>query len=103
VTAAALPARGRLLRAAAAASIGCGAAWPKQPLFAQARAKRPLLIGLATDDTGPYGASGQDEQRGMLMAIAEANANAGVLGRQSRPRMPTPAATPSRPPVLPRK
>jgi branched-chain amino acid transport system substrate-binding protein len=74
--------RRRLLRTATAASLGCGALWPLQPLFAQAKAKRPLLIGLATDDTGQYGTSGQDEQRGMRMAIAEANARAGVLGRQ---------------------
>jgi branched-chain amino acid transport system substrate-binding protein len=74
--------RRRLLRTAAAASLGCGALWPVQPLFAQPKSKRPLLIGLATDDTGQYGTSGQDEQRGMRMAIAEANANAGALGRQ---------------------
>jgi branched-chain amino acid transport system substrate-binding protein len=71
-----------LLRTCAAAAIGGSAFWPLQPLFAQARAKRPLLIGLATDDTGVYGASGQDERRGMHMAIAEANAKGGVLGRQ---------------------
>lgn len=77
------PQRRRLLgTAAAAATLGAGMFWPVQPLFAQTRSKRPLLIGLATDDTGQYGASGQDEQRGMLMAIAEANARGGVLGRQ---------------------
>lgn len=41
-----------------------------------------MLIGLSTDDTGPYGASGQDEQRGILMAIQEANARGGLLGRR---------------------
>ena len=41
-----------------------------------------MLIGLTTDDTGQYGASGQDEQRGIRMAIAEQNERGGVLGRR---------------------
>jgi branched-chain amino acid transport system substrate-binding protein len=76
-----IPTPRRVLLRGAAAALGTSVCWPVQPLFAQARSKRPLLIGLATDDTGQYGASGRDEQRGMLMAIAEANARGGVLGR----------------------
>jgi len=53
-----------------------------QHAWGQARTKKPLLIGLSTDDTGQYGVSGQDEQRGMRMAIAEFNERGGVLGRR---------------------
>jgi len=76
--------RRRLLRAfgTAAAAAGFAGPWATHRAWAQARAKKPLLIGLATDDTGQYAASGQDEQRGMLMAIAEANERGGVLGRR---------------------
>ena len=77
-------ARRRLVRAlgAAAASAGFAGPWAVHRAWAQAGSKKPLLIGLATDDTGQYAASGQDEQRGMLMAIAEVNARGGVLGRR---------------------
>jgi branched-chain amino acid transport system substrate-binding protein len=73
--------RRRLVRGAAAAAIGFMGPWQAHHAWAQARRKKPLLIGLTTDDTGQYAASGQDEQRGIRMAIAEANGRGGVLGR----------------------
>lgn len=71
-----------LIRGTAALAAGFAGPWGLHHAWAQARAKKPLLIGLATDDTGQYAASGQDEQRGMRMAIAEANERGGVLGRR---------------------
>jgi len=74
--------RRRLIGAAAtAATCGFFGPWRFHHAWAQARTKKPLMLGLSTDDTGQYAASGQDEQRGMRMAIAEANARGGVLGR----------------------
>jgi branched-chain amino acid transport system substrate-binding protein len=76
--------RRRVIQAAGcvAAVAGCAGPWTAHHAWAQARIKKPLLIGLSTDDTGQYAASGQDEQRGMLMAINEANERGGVLGRR---------------------
>lgn len=74
--------RRRLIQGAGAATVGCFGPWTVHHAWAQSKAKKPLLIGLATDDTGQYAASGQDELRGMRMAIAEANARGGVLGRR---------------------
>ena len=74
--------RRQLVRAAGAATLGFFGPWGVNHAWAQARSKKRLLIGLSTDDTGPFGASGQDEQRGILMAIQEANARGGVLGRR---------------------
>jgi branched-chain amino acid transport system substrate-binding protein len=81
--------RRKFLRASALslATGGLGVApffgpWKINHAWAQTGTKKPLLIGLTTDDSGIYAASGQDEQRGMRMAIAEANARGGVLGRR---------------------
>ncbi|WP_255440412.1 ABC transporter substrate-binding protein [Caenimonas sedimenti] len=74
--------RRRVLRRAGAAALGFLGPWSTHHAWAQAKRKRPLLIGLTTDDSGQYAASGQDEQRGIRMAIAEANERGGVLGRQ---------------------
>jgi branched-chain amino acid transport system substrate-binding protein len=76
-------ARRRLIAGAAASTaIGFSGPWTAHRAWAQARTKNPLVIGLTTDDTGQYAASGQDEQRGILMAIREANERGGVLGRR---------------------
>lgn len=53
--------------------------WRLNRAFAQAK---PIRIGLTCDATGIYGTSGQDELRGIRMAIAECNAKGGVLGRR---------------------
>ena len=74
--------RRALVRGAGAAVALGFAPWSVHRAWAQAKVKRPILIGLTTDDTGQYGVSGQDEQRGIRMAIDEANARGGVLGRR---------------------
>ena len=78
------PSRGRrqLIRGAGAATLGFFGPWTLHRAWAQAKSKKPLLIGLTTDDTGQYAASGQDEQRGIAMAIQEVNERGGVLGRR---------------------
>ena len=75
-------ARRRMLLGGAAAVAGFSGPWAHHHAWAQAKQKKPLLIGLATDDSGQYAASGQDEQLGMRMAIAEFNERGGVLGRR---------------------
>lgn len=50
-------------------------------VYAQATDK-PIKIGLTHDASGQFGASGQSERRGTIMAIEEANARGGVLGRK---------------------
>ena len=74
--------RRRLIQGAGATALGFLGPWNVHRAWAQSGAKKPLLIGLSTDDTGPYASSGQDEQRGILMAINEVNARGGVLGRR---------------------
>ena len=67
--------------AGAAATLGFFGPWSVNRVWAQAKTKKPLLVGLSTDDTGQYGESGRDEQLGIVMAINEVNARGGVLGR----------------------
>jgi branched-chain amino acid transport system substrate-binding protein len=42
---------------------------------------KPILIGITADASGQYANSGDSDKRGVLMAIEEANAKGGVLGR----------------------
>jgi branched-chain amino acid transport system substrate-binding protein len=49
--------------------------------WAQAGQKKPLTIGLTMDASGQYGASGQMERLGAMLAIREFNEKGGVLGR----------------------
>ncbi len=74
--------RRRVLRHAGAATAAFLGPWGTHHAWAQAARAKPLVIGLTTDDTGPYGASGQDERRGILMAIHEQNERGGLLGRR---------------------
>lgn len=67
-------------RALSGALLAATLALPTGALHAQGG--KPLVIGLTTDDSGQYANSGGDERRGILMAIAEANAKGGVLGRR---------------------
>lgn len=76
-----IPGRRRVITAAAA-SVAFFGPWKINHAWAQSRKKKPILIGLTTDATGQYGASGEDERRGMLMAIREFNDRGGVLGRK---------------------
>ena len=72
--------RRRVLRTAA---IGTGLAFfgPFKHL-SYAQGKKPIKLGLTCDASGQYADSGQDDMRGMVMAIDELNAKGGVLGRK---------------------
>jgi branched-chain amino acid transport system substrate-binding protein len=83
------PIRRRILKASALAAATAGA-WGAAPFFgpwkhnhawSQAGQKKPLVIGLTMDASGQYGASGNEERLGAMMAIREFNAKGGVLGR----------------------
>ncbi len=54
--------------------------WKHNRVWAQG--KKPIKLGLTCDASGQYGNSGQDDMRGMRMAIDEFNAKGGVLGRK---------------------
>jgi len=70
----------RALLTGAAAGVFMGP-WKHVRVYAAASDK-PIKIGLTTDASGQFGASGQSERRGMILAIEEANAKGGVLGRK---------------------
>src|SRR5215204_4192643 len=55
--------------------------WKHNRVWAQ-KTDKPILIGLTHDATGQFGNAGQDEMRGTVMAIDEANEKGGVLGRK---------------------
>ena len=55
--------------------------WKQNRVWAQGAAK-PIKLGLTCDASGQYGDSGQDDLRGIKMAIDEFNAKGGVLGRK---------------------
>ncbi|MGE3067133.1 MAG: ABC transporter substrate-binding protein [Hyphomicrobiaceae bacterium] len=74
--------RRRMVKGVAAAA---GAAtffgpWKHNRVWAQGA--KPIKLGLTCDASGQYGNSGQDDLRGILMAVAEFNAKGGVLGRK---------------------
>ncbi|MEP7031766.1 MAG: ABC transporter substrate-binding protein, partial [Pseudolabrys sp.] len=55
--------------------------WQHTRVLAQG-AKKPIKLGLTCDASGQYGNSGQDDLRGIRMAIDEFNAKGGVIGRK---------------------
>ena len=66
----------------AAALAGTGSffgPWSHNRAFAQSK---PIKLGLTCDASGQYGNSGQDDLRGIRIAIDEFNAKGGVLGRK---------------------
>ncbi|HEX2556463.1 MAG TPA: ABC transporter substrate-binding protein [Microvirga sp.] len=68
--------------AMAAALAGTGSffgPWQRNSAYAQSK---PIKLGLTCDASGQYGNSGQDDLRGMRIAIDEFNAKGGVLGRR---------------------
>ncbi len=68
--------------AMAAALAGTGAffgPWRHNRAYAQGK---PIRLGLTCDASGQYGNSGQDDLRGIRIAIEEFNAKGGVLGRK---------------------
>ncbi|MBZ0148314.1 MAG: ABC transporter substrate-binding protein, partial [Pseudorhodoplanes sp.] len=76
--------RRRFVHGSTAAAALAGTAtfygpWKHNRAFAQAK---PIKLGLTCDASGQYGNSGQDDLRGIKMAIAEVNAKGGVMGRK---------------------
>ena len=53
--------------------------WAHNRAFAQ---NKPIKLGLTCDASGQYGNSGQDDLRGIRIAVDEFNARGGVLGRK---------------------
>ena len=53
--------------------------WTHNRAYAQSK---PIKLGLTCDASGQYGNSGQDDLRGIRIAIEEFNAKGGVLGRK---------------------
>ncbi len=76
--------RRQVLKGAAAFGAGVGLTGPWR--WARAQSSKPILIGLTCDATGTFADSGQADRRGMILAIEEANARGGVLGRKIEPR-----------------
>jgi branched-chain amino acid transport system substrate-binding protein len=72
--------RRKLLQMLAAGAAFYGP-WKVNRAWAQAGQKKPLTIGLTMDASGQYGASGQMERLGAMLAIREFNEKGGVLGR----------------------
>ena len=69
-----------LMTAALAGTATFFGPWRQNRVWAQG--KKPIKLGLTCDASGQYGNSGQDDMRGMRMAIDEFNAKGGVLGRK---------------------
>lgn len=72
--------RRKLLQMLAAGAAFYGP-WKVNRVWAQAGQKKPLTLGLTMDASGQYGASGQMERLGAMLAIREFNEKGGVLGR----------------------
>ncbi|MEX2198091.1 MAG: ABC transporter substrate-binding protein [Burkholderiales bacterium] len=72
--------RRKLLQMLAAGAAFYGP-WKVHRAWAQSGQKKPLLIGLAMDASGQFGASGTMERLGAMLAIREFNEKGGVLGR----------------------
>ena len=73
--------KGSLMTAALAGTASFIGPWKHNRVWAQG-AKKPIKLGLTCDASGQYGNSGQDDLRGMRLAIDEFNAKGGVLGRK---------------------
>jgi hypothetical protein len=73
--------KGSLMAGALAGTASYFGPWKENRVWAQGAAK-PIKLGLTCDASGQYGNSGQDDLRGIQMAIDEANAKGGVLGRK---------------------
>ena len=73
--------KGSLMAAVAAGTATFFGPWQHNRVWAQG-AKKPIKLGLTCDASGQYGNSGQDDMRGIRLAIDEFNAKGGVLGRK---------------------
>ena len=76
------PRRSLLQAIAAGTATSFFGPWAVNHAWAQAAAKKPLVVGLTMDASGQYGASGTEERLGAMMAIKEFNDKGGVLGRR---------------------
>ena len=65
------------MAAAAAGTATFFGPWQHNRVWAQG-AKKPIKLGLTCDASGQYGNSGQDDLRGIRLAIDEYNAKGGV-------------------------
>ncbi|MBL8670510.1 MAG: ABC transporter substrate-binding protein [Alphaproteobacteria bacterium] len=75
--------RRRLILSTGAVAAGATFFGPWKTLHVYGQgAKKPIKLGLTCDASGQYGASGQDDLRGIMLAVNEANAKGGVLGRR---------------------
>ena len=76
--------RRKFVVGAGLATAGAGTAFfgPWKYNRVWAAGEKPILIGLTHDASGQFANSGQAEKRGTIMAIEEANARGGVLGRK---------------------
>ncbi len=73
--------KGGAMAAALAGTGGFFGPWLHTRVYAQGQ-KKPIKLGLTCDASGQYGNSGQDDLRGIRLAIDEFNAKGGVLGRK---------------------
>ena len=71
--------KGSLMAAAVGGTGTFFGPWAHNRVWAQGA--KPIKLGLTCDASGQYGNSGQDEVRGIRLAIDEFNAKGGVLGR----------------------
>jgi branched-chain amino acid transport system substrate-binding protein len=73
--------KGSAMTAALAGTVGFFGPWQHTRVLAQGQ-KKAIKLGLTCDASGQYGNSGQDDVRGIRLAIDEFNAKGGVLGRK---------------------
>jgi branched-chain amino acid transport system substrate-binding protein len=69
------------MTAALAGTVAFFGPWRHIHVYAQGQ-KKPIKLGLTCDASGQYGNSGQDDVRGIRLAMDEINAKGGVLGRK---------------------
>jgi branched-chain amino acid transport system substrate-binding protein len=73
--------KGSAMTAALAGTVAFFGPWQHNRVYAQGQ-KKPIKLGLTCDASGQYGNSGQDDLRGIRLAVDEFNAKGGVLGRK---------------------
>ena len=63
------------------AGLALGTMQVAGPFIISARGETPIKIGMVDPETGTYAALGDNEIRGARFALAQVNANGGILGR----------------------
>src|ERR1700757_5214439 len=64
------------------AGVAAGALQIAAPYIVKAQGEQPIKIGVDNPLTGIYTALGTNENTGMALAVEQANAKGGILGRQ---------------------